>query len=265
MPSILAGIAAGVVLLLLACEPQGVAPGTAEKTTNVAAIVGGEAIEWEAVDTIAARRGISREQALDAAIREKLAVGEARRRGLAEDELEAVRRSAREREERLLRNALFAAVRDQLTLSEDELRAHYEKTKVGYFSRQLRLRVAVRDSREAAEGLDAELGAAGRLDPSSSDEVGPAPVEELPRSVLPAALQLREPGQRMVVETDAGWWLVELTEVMPAVPQPFEEVRDRVETNLRTLRAQEAHEQLIDRLRAEADVRVEKGASGPES
>ena len=220
MPSILAGIAACVALFLLACEPQGVAPGTAEKTANVAAIVDGEAIEWEAVDTIAARRGISREQALDAAIQEKLAVGEARRRGCG-GRVEAVRRSAREREERLLRNALFAAVRDQLTLSEDELRAHYEKTKVGYFSRQLRLRVAVRDSREAAEGLDAELGAAGRLDPSSRTRSGRRRSRNFPGPSCRRRCSSGEPGQRMVVETDAGWWLVELTEVLPAVPQPL--------------------------------------------
>jgi hypothetical protein len=64
----------------------------------------------------------------------------------------------------------------------------------------------------------------------------------------------------VIVEADQSWWLVELVAIHPAVEASFDDVRDRVEANLRTLRAQQAFGAIMDRLRAEADVVVEDPA-----
>jgi hypothetical protein len=204
-----------------------------------------------------------RSEALKAAIGRKLAAAEARRRGLVQDgelaaRLAALRREAAAREEALLGEALFAQLRDGLELSETEVRAHYERTKARHIERQLRFRRRRFENEAAArEALDA-LGSDARLDPAISEEIGPAPVSGLPREILPEALRLRGPGQRALAEHEGSWWLVELVEVLPAVPRPYQEVRSEVERSLRTIRAQEAYAALLEQLRAQAEIEIDE-------
>jgi len=121
----------------------------------------------------------------------------------------------------------------------------------------VRLRRESFPSREAARAAEARLGPAGRLDPATAETIGPAPAASLPPSVLPEALRLRRPGDRTLVEREGDVALVELVEVIPAAPQPFEAVRDRVERSLRTLRGQEAFHQLLEGLRDGAEVEID--------
>lgn len=262
----LAVLAAAPITLggIWACrgEPAAV---TAKPDQAVVARVAGEPIlRAEIEDADGAPRRADSQQRLDAAIARRLAAGEARRRGLDEtpevrSQIEAIRRGALRAEEALLRDALFEAVRADLELTEEEIRAHHEATQARYFVRQIRLRRQRFETEAQARAAEAALGSAGRLDPASSEAIGPAGPASLPREVLPDALRLKTPGERVVVGK-GSWAIVELVEVMPAVPQPVEAVRERVEESLRRVRAEAEYRGLLERLRAEAEIEVDEAA-----
>jgi len=261
------GAVSGVCLarLLLACEPMAgpdaeAVDGRALAHMAEAPITPADLPSWALEHGPEATR-----RALETVVARRLAAAEARRRGLHEEQalagqIAALRREARAREEALLAQALFEAVRDGVQLSEAELRAHYAKHRVRYTQRQIHLR-RQRYATEAAARAAAAAGGAGELaeplDPTRAEAIGPAPVAELPREILPEALRLRSPGERVVVADGDGWWVVELVEVLPAVPRLFGAVRDEVERSLRTVRAQAAYGELLEGLRARAEVEVE--------
>jgi hypothetical protein len=210
------------------------------------------------------------DHALEAALTRRLAAQEARRRGLADSsevraQVDALRLEAAAREEALLRDALYAALQSELVLSDVELRAHYERTQARYTERRLRLRRAAFPSAEAARAEDARLGSDGHLDPASSEEIGPAPIAKLMQGMLPGVMRLREPGQRIVVERAGDFALVELVEVLPPAPLPFEEVREQIENEVRAQRAGEAFAKLVEELRAGARIEIDQAALRDES
>ena len=238
-------------------------------SSPVVARVEGEPIRVEEVVARAPRGREPREprQRVEEAIGRRLIAKEARRRHLGEapavrQRIAAIRREAMEREEDALRNALFESLRSEIALREEELRQHYQDTRARYFERQIQLRRAVFDSEDAARAADAALSPAGRLDPGASETLGPAIPRDLPRSILPEALHLRVPGERVVVDEGGEWALVELVAIVAAAPRPFEEVRERVEASLRTLKAQQAFGRLMERVRAEADVEIDEAVLG---
>jgi hypothetical protein len=203
-------------------------------------------------------------QRLDVIIRRKLALAEARRRGLENDpkvrgELEEIRQNSLRQEEGVLRNALFNSVRLGLTVSEEELRAQYEKTKDRYLERQWSLRTQGFASEDEARAADARLGAKGRLDPQQSEAPGPLPAEKLKGPVLVILHELKQPGDRKVVALDR-WTIVELVEYLPAAQLPFEAVREKVDLNLRAIRAEELLRAQLDQARTEMGVKVDEAA-----
>lgn len=200
---------------------------------------------------------------LEAAVGNALAADEARRRGLADDParraaIAVIRARARVEEDSLLAQALFEAERAALAPSEDELRAHYEATKHRYLVRKVALRRIAYPSKEAAENADAALGPEGRLDPAAAEEISATEIQRLPAAVLPEATYLRRAGERVVAgKEDEGWSLVELVDHVPADPQPFEEVRERVRDDFTALRAIERVTSRVGELRAQAQVEVD--------
>jgi len=243
-------------------EPRGSA-------SPVVAWVEGEPIHVEDVVGRAPRGRELREprERVEEAIGRRLMVEETRRRRLDEapgvrERIAAIRREAVEREEGALRNALFDSLRSGIALTEEELRQHYQDTKARYFERRIHLRRAVFDSEEAARAADAALGPAGHLDPESSEDLGPAVPRDLPRSILPEALHLRVPGERVVVGEGGEWALVELVEIVAAAPRSFEEVRERVEASLRALKAQQEFGRVMERLRTDAEVEIDEAVLG---
>lgn len=202
-------------------------------------------------------------QRVEAVIERRLVVREARRRHLdelprVEKRIATLRREAARRENTALRNALFRTVRDGIDLTESELQQHYQETESQYFERQIHLRWLAFDSEEAARTADAALGPSGRLDPDSAEDLGPTALRDLSRSVLPAALQLKKPGERVVIRKAEEWGLVELVETLPASQLSFEQVRGRVEASLRSLRARDAFAELVERLRSEAEIEIDE-------
>ncbi len=63
----------------------------------------------------------------------------------------------------------------------------------------------------------------------------------------------------MAGSEEEGWSVIELAEVLPAEPLPFEAVRAEVEASLRQREATAAFRALLDELREKADVRVDEG------
>jgi parvulin-like peptidyl-prolyl isomerase len=175
-------------------------------------------------------------------------------------QIEALRREAAAREEALLRDALQAALAEQVAIAEEELRAHYEQTKGRYTEPRLRLRRIAFPTAEAARAEDERLGPEGHLDPAASEEIGPASREELMRMQLFGMMRLQQPGRRIVVPSESGSALVELVEVLPPAPPPFEEVRERIESGLRAQKAGEAFAKLSQELRAAARLEVDESA-----
>jgi peptidyl-prolyl cis-trans isomerase C len=259
------GVDAALIVLAaaLGCSPPEAPGADSGSTAGRVATVEGETLAAEDLRLAPSAGPEERERALDQAILRRLAAAEARRRGLDREpevtaKLRAIEREARTRKEAALQAALFGSVREGLSPSEEALRAHYEATKLRYAERQLRLRRRPFASREAAERA---LGEVAPLEGEGAETIGPSPVRELPRTVLPEALRLERPGERSVAgSAEEGWSLIELAEVLPAEPRPFEAVRSEVEASLRQKEATAAFRALLDELRAEADVRVDEGA-----
>ncbi|HEX5051448.1 MAG TPA: hypothetical protein VFZ65_06720, partial [Planctomycetota bacterium] len=217
--------------LVLACgrgeQPAAKAGNAAaDGGSRVVAHLNGEPIE---VDDLRASlpidmRGDLR-PALDATVARRLAAEEARRRRLdAKDDVQAqlaaLRREAAAREESLLRDALVASLDADVAVSEEELRAQYEKAPMRFMEPQLHLRRAVFPTADAAQAENARLGADGRLDPAASEEIGPAPVEELMQQGIMGMMRLQQPGERIVVPREGHFELIELIERLPPAPLP---------------------------------------------
>lgn len=253
-------------LSMASCDSRESAEASREsRSSPTLASVDGSAIDASdlALGEGGARRDPKRQ--LDAAIARKLTTAEARLRQLEERpetaaQLTAIRRDAARREEEALRDALFASARDAIVLSDEELRAHYEKTKLRFAERRWRLLRQRFASDAEARAADAELGADGRLDAARSEAIGPATAAEVAAATSPEVLRLQRPGQRATVAHDGGYELVELVEILPAEPKPFDAVRAQVEASLRTLRAQEMFRAEIDRLRAAAKIEIDAAA-----
>ena len=201
---------------------------------------------------------------LDVLIRRRLAIIEARRRGLENEPkvkaaIEELHRNALNQEEGLLRNALFNSIRLGLTVTEEDLLAHYEATKERYLERQWALRMQGFENEDAALAANAALGANGRLDPTQSEAPGPLPADKLPRGVLPILHELVSPGDRRVVPLDR-WTIVELEAYLPAAQLSFEVVRPKVELSLRAIRAEEQLRAELQRVRTEMNVTVDEAA-----
>ncbi len=251
----------GVACLALACGDS--APKAGDEPRSEASVVvariGSEVVTTDELGYLGPRA--DGKLLLDAVIRRKLAIAEARRRGLENEpkfraNLEEIRRNAERQEEVLLRNALFNSIRLGLKLSEEEVLAHYEKTKDRYVERQWALRTQDFPSEDAAL---AALGANGRLDPAHSVAPGPVPAEQLPNEILLILHELEQPGDRRLLPLDR-WTIVELEAYLPTAQIPFETVREKVDLSLRAIRAEDLMRAEIDRLRIERKVEVDDAA-----
>ena len=201
-----------------------------------------------------------RRRQLEEAITRVLAADEARRLDLVgsnpklAEAIAEVRREAMVREEALLRDALFAQVADAAAPTEEEVRAAYEATKANYRETQLTLRFTPASSRAEAEALLAQPAGTAA---SGVETIGPAAIRRLPAKVLPEALTLAAPGERAVAgSANEGFGVIELVEILPAAPVPYEDAHDRVARSLRIRAGQQAFRKRIDSLRGEQDIQV---------
>ena len=251
-------------LAVLACEKPAPEAGKSDaaKGSVVLARIGKEVVT--AGELGALPPNADGKARLEMLVRRKLAIQEARRRGLENDpavraEIEVIRNNCARLEEGLLRNAFNKSIHRGMVLSEEDVRAHYEQTKASYVERQWMLRMQSYPNEEEARAAAAALGATGRLDPKQSEVLGPLPASELPRGLLTSLHELQKPGDRVVVPLNR-WTVVELVEYLPSAQLPFELVRGKVEQSLRAVRAEELVRAEIDRLRAAKDVSIDEAA-----
>jgi hypothetical protein len=244
------------LLAVLACEREAPDSGEPDRTPGsvVLARVGDEVVTEEDLGWIPAKaKPASR---LETLVMRKLAANEARRRGLDEEpsiraKIADFRRNELTWEEGLLRNALFNSIRLGLTLSEDELRAHYVQTQRRYTEPQWKLRIRRFASEAEARAAVEALGATGRLDPADSEMLGPVPAAQLAPDLLPVLHLFKQPGDRQLLDLADGWTLIELDTYFAAAPLPFEAVREKVDQDLRAVRAEAVLDAELDKLRAE--------------
>lgn len=217
-------------------------------------------------------------------IDKRLLVQEARRRAFNEDP--EIRRQVRELEERLLVQALLGAQeRAAGAPSEAALRAFYEANKQD-FSLSERVRV-VRVLAAAPSGagqrarLQAQERARGFLEQLRRGEPaakvarngdGPEKArggdlgflsrgDSEDRRLEDAAFALSEPGAvSPVFACEEGFAVLQLVERIGARTPPFEEVRGDVEGRVAPGQKRRAFDELLARLRTEADVRVDLAA-----
>jgi hypothetical protein len=242
--------------------PGDTTDASSPRRSGVVATVNGEPIAVADLhDGMPTRSSL--EERLDRAIDYALAAQEARRRALDEDPavreaIERIRSQARRDEGQALREALHRALLAEVSFSESDLQRHHAETKARYFERQYRFRRMVYDTEGAALEAAVALGTAGHLDEQQAESIGPVVANDLPRDILPDALRMRTPGARAVIQGDSRWQLVELVEILPAEPQPFDAVRERVEASLRAQLAQAELVERIGQLRAEAVIDVDE-------
>jgi len=244
------------LLAILACEKpsQEAVEATGPPKSVVLARVGDEVVTVEDLGFMPVR--VNPAIKLEMLVMRKLAAVEARRRGLAEEpktraKLAEFRNNALTWEEGLLRNALYNSIRLGLTFSEAELRAHFEKTRNRYTGPQWELLVRKFASEAEARAAAADLGATGRLDRAQSEALGPVPADQLPPDLLPVLPLFKQPGDRQVLDLAGGWSVVELGAHLPAAPLAFEAAREKVDQDLRAVRAEEILKAELARLRVE--------------
>jgi hypothetical protein len=250
-------------LLATACGSGSNEPVKPADTGTVLARVGDETVTTDDLGPVFQVDGGSRK--LDALVQRRLAIEAARRRGLLDQPgmqtaLKSLRRIARDQEEELIRTALVNAIRREITVSDEDLRAHYETMKSKFVERQWEFRVMRFANDTEAREMDAQLGPGGRLDPAKSETLGPLAARQLPKIIIPAMRGFQKPGDRQVLPLEGRWSLVELAATGDGEPLPFETVKDVVEQNLRATRGQELVKAELDRVAQDKKVTVDQAA-----
>ena len=161
------------------------------------------------------------------------------------------------------------AIETQIDVTEEDVREHYEVNAQRYAEPELRrvrqilidhdtadAEARVRELRQRIDaGEDfAELATEYSDDRLSADRGGE--LGQIARGDLDQILEtviFSLPGGLISqpVQTRLGWHLVEVIDIEPSRPQPFEEVREEVERDLRDRRAEQRQIQVLDDLLAQ--------------
>lgn len=251
-------------LAILACEkaPQKAEPVEPDPESVVLARVGDEVVTVEDLGFVPVTVNLTNK--LETLVMRKLAAEEARRRGLEKEpktraKIAQFRHHALTWEEGLLRNALYNSIRLSMSFSEAEQRAYFDANRNGYTAPQWKLRIQKFASEAEARAAAEKLGPTGRLDPAQTESLGPLSAQELPLLLLPVLPLLKQPGDRQALDLAGAWSLVELEEFLPTAPLSFEAAREKVDQDLRAVRAEATLNQELARLRAE-QVTIEQAA-----
>ncbi|WP_019023967.1 MULTISPECIES: SurA N-terminal domain-containing protein [unclassified Thioalkalivibrio] len=162
------------------------------------------------------------------------------------------------------------ALEDAVDVSEDDIRQHYEVNRSRYEEPELRevRQIRIQDTGEEGEAkinelrdrLDdgedfAELAEAYSEDSLSADRggsLGEIARGDLDRTLETIIFTLPEGLISRPVRTDRGWFILEVTSIQEARPQPFEDVRDEVERDLRDRSAEQMQIDALDDLMGQA-------------
>lgn len=108
---------------------------------------------------------------------------------------------------------------------------------------------------EAAESLGLQLFKVGAVDVDGRTQAGePAPLpDDIREDVVQTAFSLEEGQESLLQETDSGYYVVRVDDIVPAAHRPFEEVRDQVLAQWQAAQRQEQAQALAEKLAEQAE------------
>ena len=179
---------------------------------------------------------------LDEMIDSRLATSEARRMKLQNDP--QVKRRIANAEDQILREAYFDREVSK-TLTDQELRKRYDEI-VAAMPKQdeIRARHIVVKTKEEAEAIIKQLQAGGDFATIAKEKSGDGSKDEggdlgyfTQDAVVPAfwaAARGLKPGEitKAPVETEFGWHVIQVEDIRPVQPPPFDSVREQLYTQL---------------------------------
>lgn len=157
-----------------------------------------------------------------------------------------------------------------MDVSEEDIRQHYEVNRSRYEEPELRevRQIRIQDTGEEGEAkinelrdrLDdgedfaelAEEYSEDRLSADRGGSLGEIARGDLDRTLETVIFTLPEGLISRPVRTDRGWFILEVTSIEEARPQPFEDVRDEVERDLRDRSAEQMQIDALDDLMGQA-------------
>jgi parvulin-like peptidyl-prolyl isomerase len=217
------------------------------------------------------RLNAKKEQVFDGIVHRKVFRKEALRRGLHKTDAYRTRVDSQERSA-LFEVFLRKAIAPDIRLEEAEVRAYYERHRTEYTTPEMvRLRSLAFGTRRQAEAASESLRtgadfqwvrdrAEGQLDRNTPGLVSfeglPIMTTELPDGARKAVAGTNAGDVRLWASPEDHFHVLVVEKVVPAQPQPFEEVRTGVTEKLVNAKVQEAVEAYAEKLRALSDVKV---------
>lgn len=265
---------------LLGCQPADQTAGTAGKSTGPVAMVNGKPVSREVFDLYLTRRSGNGSVELTPMQRRELLNQVINVNLLAEDALSAAlhqRPESRAQLEiqraQLLANMAIEHYLETHPVTEDALRAEYQRRIEGLDGKEYKARHILLESREEAEAVIAQLEqgadfaelASRSIEPGAAERGGDLGWFQAQEMVEPfaRAVKAMEPDQysREPVQTRFGWHVISLEETREVPPPAFEDLRPRLESMLQ----QQAIEDYVQALRgrAEVDIRLQDESAAP--
>ena len=232
---------------------------------GVVALVNGEPVSSLSVDTVLgqlqnADRQADRDSIIDELINLSLLTDEAERLDLNEDPTIAAALDLQYKQ--TMANAFLATISEQIDITEDDLRAEYDRQAAGVDSSEYRVsHILVESEADAQAVIDAlaagesfeSLAASRSIDPSGEDggELGwmtPGATDP----AFAAAMAGLQTGQSSTspVQTDYGWHVLRLLDKRGTALPDFQSVK----SGLRNLVLRSKLETRIDALRQDAEI-----------
>ncbi len=202
----------------------------------------------------------------------EILLAEGKKRGYETDP--AIQEQVEALQKRLVIQKVMKEIQEAPTVSEEEVRAHYEQNKDLYSTTQVRAsHILVSTEAKAREILEevrkdperfAELAKQHSTDPATKDRGGDLGFFGQGRMVPAfesAAFALKQVGDISdVVQTPFGYHIIKLTGRREGKIRPFEEVKDRIRVQLLSQRRRGHMDEELEKLKRAANLRIDEEA-----
>ncbi len=217
------------------------------------------------------RLNAKKEVILEGLLHRKVFRKEALRLGL--DKTESYKSKLKEHETGVLFGAFLRKVIDpEITLKEDEIRAHYAAHQAEYSAPEMmRIRGLVFGKREAAQDAMEKLKAGAELQWLASHAEGeldsatkgvlsfdgkPLITNDLPEGVGKAVAGARAGDSRLYASPEGHFYVLAIQEVIPSKPRPYGQARQDIAEKLVEEKRRKAVEEYADKLRSVSEIKI---------
>jgi len=217
------------------------------------------------------RLNAKKEVILEGLLHRKVFRKEALRLGL--DKTESYKSKLKEHETGVLFGAFLRKVIDpEITLKEDEIRAHYAAHQAEYSAPEMmRIRGLLFGKREAAQDAMEKLKAGaelqwlashaeGQLDSATKGVLSfdgkPLITSDLPEGVGKAVAGARAGDSRLYASPEGHFYVLAIQEVIPSKPRPYERARQDIAEKLVEEKRRKAVEEYADKLRSVSEIKT---------